>query len=97
MLVGIGVVFLIEELDVFRWFDVWPALLMAVGAAFLVEALLRPALGMDASRTPQRLVVGAVLLALGGAFSIDLHAWWPVVLVVIGLLLVASAVRRGSG
>ena len=90
----VGSLFLLQNLGVLhagRLADYWPLLLVWLG----LSRLLGP-------RRPHHFASGAVLLVLGVLFQLDrlgvfwfhIHDFWPVLLVVAGVALIAESFLR---
>ena len=80
----IGLLFLYCEIEGWwRMEDLWPVFLLAPGFGFILMYLL-------GTREPGLLVPGSILLIMGILFlSVNRWAgrWWPLLLVVVGLLI----------
>jgi len=87
ILIGIGVLFLLNNLNVFyfvEWARYWPVILIAIGLVKLVDA-----------NSPGGHVAGAILVAVGAIFlgqtlgylNVRLHDLWPLFLIGAGLLM----------
>lgn len=87
ILAGLGVLFLLSNLDlvpVYNWWQLWPAVVIAVGIVKLVDA---PVIGEKAA--------GAVMIAVGGVFLATTFGWiawdvldfWPLALIGLGLVM----------
>jgi predicted membrane protein len=87
IVIGVGVLFLLSNLDIFHIRELWrywPVLLIAAGLAKLVDA------ESDGGRSS-----GAVLLVVGGLFlannlgfvRLTWHDFWPLILIGAGLLM----------
>ncbi len=90
VVIGIGVLFLLNNLNIFFMHDVWrywPAILIAVGLVKMVD-----------SPYPNGRVTGGVLVGIGGLFLADTlgylnltwASFWPLVLIGAGLLMLWS-------
>jgi len=94
ILILLGVLFLMSEMDRISWTDWWAYFLVGLGAIFLVEALLR-AFSPDSHRAiGGRIVAGLILVVIGGSHLIGLEHWWPLVLIVVGFGVLISAFLR---
>jgi hypothetical protein len=101
ILLGLGAAFLLEG-ALAAWFPRWATLVLGIGCGFLLTAALDRAAGRD-SHAP-RWVPGSILVALAAgaalARQIDVASLferfasvWPWLLVVAGLVLVATSLR----
>jgi predicted membrane protein len=95
MILGLGVVFLLDNFEIIdagRVFDWWPLLLIGVGISHLLQ------------REPGRRGWGMVLVAVGGFFLLRnfhivhwrWHQVWPFLFVLLGASLVWRSLRRPS-
>jgi hypothetical protein len=91
---GIGVLLLLNNLNivyVHDWWKFWPLILIAIGAARLID-----------SPHPREKTGGAIMVIVGGiflstnlgVFSWSIWAWWPLLLIGVGLMMLFN---RGSG
>ena len=87
IVIGIGVLFLLNTLNVFyfwEWARYWPVILIAIGLVKLVDA-----------NTPSGHVAGAILVGVGavllgqtlGYLNVRMHDLWPLFLIGAGLLM----------
>jgi len=94
LIVGFGLALTFENLG--WWHGVrivrfWPVALMAIGLAKLLQ---------DADRSGK--ITGGILLVVGGGVAaeqlfflrLDAWRWWPIVIVLFGLLIVSKAIRK---
>jgi hypothetical protein len=104
-LIGLGVVFLVQQAMDWSWDQAWPLFVILVGAASAVSAALGSARGRGilwAATWPLAwIVVGAVLLAsTTGSLAVGpgelIADWWPWLLVVLGVWFVIGAVALGG-
>jgi hypothetical protein len=90
IVIGIGVLFLLNNLNVFFFHDIWrfwPGILIAVGLVKMVDSPL-----------PNGKITGGVLVGVGALFLADTmgflnlswHDFWPLVLIGAGLLMLWS-------
>lgn len=95
ILILLGVLFLMSEMDRISWSDWWAYFLIGLGAILLIEALLR-AVSPDSRRAiGGRLVAGPILIVIGGSHLIGLEHWWPLILIVVGVgVLISAFIRR---
>lgn len=83
VLIGLGVMFLLDTLDVFEDADIigdyWPTLLIAWGAWQWVNR------GTSAATGPLIVAAIGVILLIGNVTDADVWAFWPVVLILVGV------------
>lgn len=89
-----GAFFFLARRGYVEWDDWWAYFLLGLGVVFIVEALARQA--VPAHRRPilGRLIAGLVLICIGGSTIYGLSDWWPLIIVVVGILLVGYGVLR---
>lgn len=104
ILVGLGIFFLLQQQNLipsdFNW---WAFFILVPGALMVAEAVRRSNSGTG-SLDLGRLVVGIILIVIGGIFlfnlqidilpDVDWGQYWPVILIVIG---VVALLRPGQG
>ena len=92
--VVVGIFFLLAATDVIAWGEWWAFLLVGLGLVFITEAFVRYA--MPAYRRPMfgRLLVGMILIAIGGGNIAGLETWWPLIVVIVGLAILAFGISR---
>jgi len=94
LLVSIGIAFFLIQSGTLRGLNAAGILLMAVGLAFLSDGAFRHATSAGAAATRNnRVIAGAILVAVGAVATTDLDAW-PLILVLVGGLLVGRAVMN---
>jgi hypothetical protein len=88
VLILIGSIFLLAQMDRISWGHLWAYFLVGLGAILIVTGFL----GIGGrGPTRGRFIGGVVLIVIGAANIIGLNVWWPYLLIVIGLVLVISA------
>jgi hypothetical protein len=102
-LIGLGLVFLAQQLLDIPWGRAWPLFLILAGVALGIRAFLSwgrgwgppPAVGLIGPIV----LLGLGILFLGtntGVWDINIGDLWPLILVVIGVVLLLGAVWPGS-
>jgi len=94
ILILLGVLFLLTEMDRISWADWWAYFLVGLGGIFLLEALLRAGSAEGRRGLGGRLVAGLILAIIGGAHLIGFEEWWPLVLIAVGIVVLVSAFFR---
>jgi hypothetical protein len=91
ILILLGVLFLLTEMDVISWADWWAWFLLGLGGIFLLEALLQAVSAESRRGIRGRLTAGFILMIIGGAHLIGFGAWWPLILIAVGVVVLVSA------
>lgn len=93
ILILLGALFLVFTMGWISWVEWWKYLLVGLGVIFLIDSSVRYAQG--GRGVFGRLVAGIVLVSIGVAFVIGIGNWWPIILIVVGVIvIVARLVRR---
>ncbi len=95
LLILIGVLFYGQYAGWLNGEKWWQYFLVGLGAIFIIEAIFRffshrwGAVG--------RLVIGVILVSIGIFFLFGINQWWPLILIVVGIIiLLASLFRKGK-
>jgi len=95
IVVGIGVLFLLNNLGVVQihnWWRLWPVILIAIGLTKLVDS----ADHNEKSGGLVMLIVGGVFLATNlGLVTPAIWQWWPLLLIGVGLLMLLNRASTG--
>ena len=71
-------------------------LLAGIGVIFLIEAIIRYTVTEYHRPVGGKLIAAGVLLALGGSHIYFLEEWWPLLLIITGILIVYFGIRPKS-
>ncbi len=91
ILILLGVLFLLTEMDRISWADWWAYLLVGLGGIFLFEAFLRAFSVEGRQGISGRLTAGLILAIIGGAHLVGFGEWWPLILIAVGVVVLLSA------
>jgi hypothetical protein len=91
ILILLGVLFLLTEMDRISWADWWAYFLVGLGGIFILEAVLRGFSAEGRRGLGGRLIAGAVLAAIGGSHLLGLEEWWPLLLIAVGVVVLVSS------
>jgi hypothetical protein len=94
ILILLGVLFLLTEMDRISWADWWAYFLVGLGGIFLIEALLRSFSAEGRRGVGGRIVAGLILAVIGGAHLIGFEEWWPLLLIAVGIGVLISAFSK---
>lgn len=100
ILIYAGLIFLADAmgyLPTLRSATAWDWVKLGVGGLLLLEGLIRAFSTDHPEPNLWRLIIGVMLIGWGAAaiFNIQLTAaWWPVVLIIIGISALARGLRR---
>jgi|GEM_PF-402676 len=90
VVIWIGVFFLLRHMNVIPDENWWAWLLLGFGGIFLLGGVVRLIVARFRYRGLGMLIPGVVLSAIGMIFITDKVAWWPLILVAVGVLIVAG-------
>lgn len=93
-LIFLGVLFLLTINDVIDWSDWWAYLLVGLGVILIIEVAAKAFLPSYRHFSGGKLVIGCILVVLGASNIYGITRWWPVVLIVAGIAVILSHVRK---
>jgi len=97
ILILLGVLFLLAQQDYISWNIWWAYFLVGLGAIFILESLIRIARSEPSGRYTGKLIGGAVLLVIGASNAFGMVSWWPLILILIGVFLLFSSLKKQDG
>ena len=96
ILILLGVLLFMANQGILSWSDWWKYFLIGLGGIFLIDAAIRGASGNFRGLIMGRIVSGFVLIAIGVFFLFGFTTWWPIILIVVGIgIIAAGLLRRG--
>ena len=101
LVIFLGIVFYFASNEMYgiSWENVWNYILMCMGGAFLLSALLHSIVPQYRRPIMGEALVGLILLTVG-IVSIYEIEWWPLVLIIVGALVIIyglGKMRRQEG
>ncbi|OQX55069.1 MAG: hypothetical protein B5M54_03570 [Candidatus Aminicenantes bacterium 4484_214] len=87
ILILLGVLFLLITLDFLSWSDLAAYFLLGLGIIFLVESFSRSPKSTNGKPPLGKILAGVILLVIGASHVFDYFAWWPLILIAVGLYL----------
>ncbi len=103
-LIGLGSVFVVQEITRWPWQEAWPLFVIMIGVVGALTAVVtrqRHAMGLWRIWSPLAFTVVGIVLLLSTTESIDitpaqLLAWWPVAVIALGLWFLLGALFAGN-
>jgi hypothetical protein len=92
----LGILLFLANQGILAWDKWWQFLIIGVGIILLVDSLIR--YQKDSTREIRigRLVAAIILIGVGIAFLVGNAAWWPLVIILVGVaIIVGGLLRRG--
>lgn len=96
ILILLGILFLLASLDRIMWADWWAYFILGLGAILILEGLLRIMIPAYSEKVTGKLIGGTVLVVIGAFHLFGVVTWWPVILIVVGVVIVLSSFRRSG-
>ncbi len=93
VLLVLGVLFLLANQGIIGWDVWWQYFLVGLGAAFLIDGGVRYLRGERESLLGS-LIPGLVLIGIGLVFLAGAFAWWPLVIIAAGVIILLSGLLR---
>lgn len=95
ILILLGVLFLLSEMDKIGWSDWWAYFLVGLGAILIIDALFRATSAEGRKGVWGKVVAGLILAAIGGAHLVGFEEWWPLIFIALGVgVLVSGFTKR---
>ncbi|MBD3289395.1 hypothetical protein GF337_11385 [candidate division KSB1 bacterium] len=91
ILIWLGSSIFLHRIDALIYGDWWDYFLLGVGIIFFAEVFVNLFLIPDSHLLTGKLIAGAVLIALGASDIYGIHEWWPLILIVMGILILLSS------
>jgi hypothetical protein len=95
-LILLGVLLFLATQGILAWDKWWQFLIIGVGIILLADGLLYRRGDVREFRTG-RLIAGIILIGVGIAFLLGNIAWWPLVIILVGVaVIIGGLLRRGQ-
>jgi hypothetical protein len=94
LLIMLGLIFLANQegwIGDDKW---WQYLLIGLGAIFIIDGLAHYWRASYRNYSYGRFIPGIILLLVGLAFVFQFSEWWPIILIVVGVILLLSLFFR---
>jgi hypothetical protein len=96
IIILLGVVFLLTTLDYISWGEWWAYFLLGLGLILIVDGLVRVSSRPYHRHVTGKFIGGAVLIIIGASHIFGMASWWPLVLIVVGVVIVVSSLLKGN-
>ena len=96
ILILLGILFLLATQHYIHWYDWWAYFLLGLGAIFILDFIVRSFTAHGRPVQNGKLVAGAILMAIGAAHIFGMVSWWPLILIVVGLVLLLGSLKKSS-
>lgn len=94
IVISAGVFLLMAARGIIEWGDWWAYLFLAIGCILIIDAFARYA--VPARRRPifGKVFFGLILICIGGSNIYGLEEWWPLILIIVGVLIIVYGMTR---
>jgi hypothetical protein len=96
IIILLGVVFLLTTLDYISWGDWWAYFLLGLGLILIVDGLVRVSSRAYQQYATGKFIGGGVLIIIGASHIFGMVSWWPLILIVVGVVIVVSSLLKST-
>ena len=96
IIILLGVVFLLTTLDYISWGDWWAYFLLGLGVILILDGVIRISSPSFYQPSTGKFIGGSILVVIGAAHVFGWFTWWPLILIVVGLILVVTSLRKAT-
>ena len=97
IVIWLGVVLYLENRGIFDWHESWVwYFLFGLGVIFLIEVVVRALLPEFRTGVSGKLIAAVVLMLLGAWKITGLGDWWPVLLIIAGVVIILHGIKQHS-
>ena len=95
-LILLGVLLFLATQGTLSWDKWWQFLVIGIGVILLADSLLYRR-GNAGEFRSGRLIAGIILIGVGIAFLLGSVAWWPLIIIVVGVaVIIGGLLKRGQ-
>jgi hypothetical protein len=95
-LVLLGILLFLATKGILTWDRWWQFLIIGIGIILLVDSLIRYRREGALEFRTGRLIAGIILTGVGIAFLLGDVAWWPLIVIAVGVaVIIGGLLRRG--
>lgn len=96
IIILLGILLILDQQG-YLFESVWAYFLFGVGVIFLIEVVIRSFLPQYYRPIGGKIFWAIVFMLIGGGQLYDLEFWWPAILIIAGVALVAASFFHSSG
>ena len=89
----LGILLFLANQGIIEWDNWWKYFVTGIGLVLLIAGAIDYFRGNDRSLSG-RIIAGIVLVGIGLTFLLEEFSFWPVIIIVVGLLMLLAAFRR---
>lgn len=90
----LGLLLFLASQGILAWDSWWQYLIIGLGIILLIDSIIRYRKESYAGFRIGRLIAALVLIGIGIAFLLGKIIWWPLVIVLIGVIIVIGGLLR---
>jgi uncharacterized membrane protein YjjP (DUF1212 family) len=94
LLILLGCLFFVTMQGWLSWDTWWQYFLIGLGLIFLIDALAHYMNPATRFGTFGKIIPGIILIAVGSAFIFGMEEWWPLILIVVGVIILLRFIFR---
>jgi hypothetical protein len=92
VIIWLGITFWLGQVYPVSWANWWAFFIAGIGALMIILGVLRAAMKGSTYEFSGFFIGGAILMIIGLAFAYGLTLYWPYILILLGILVIAVAV-----
>jgi hypothetical protein len=94
LLITLGILFFGRNQGWFTEGNWWQYLLIGIGACFILDELINLTVAQPTHEIAGKFIPGVVLVCIGLAFIYGFEVWWPLILIIAGVVILLSLLFR---
>jgi hypothetical protein len=94
LLITLGILFFGRNQGWFTDGNWWQYLLIGIGACFILDGLINLTIPQPTHEILGKFIPGVILVCVGLAFIYGFDIWWPLILIIAGVVILLSLLFR---
>ena len=94
LLITLGILFFGKNQGWLSDSNWWQYLLIGIGGCFILDGLINLAIAQPTAEIAGKFIPGVILVCIGVGFIYDFDMWWPLILVIAGVVILLSLLFR---